>query len=173
MSRNPNPSIGDRSYGIIALRFLPSLPPTATSNIKPTPKTTQLLLIKQKTCLPVTNPPFWTFPKGHAEPSDVSLQHTAIRELREETGLQVDIGDILELHEEFREVYTNPIRKVGKEVRYWVALVKGGQGLRVDENEVEEARWCRWDEAPGLITFNEGKEVLRRVGRALEESAML
>jgi hypothetical protein len=68
---------------------------------------------------------------------------------------------------EFRELYTNPIRKVGKEVRYWVGIVKGEQEVTVQE-EVDDAKWVGWDEAEKTITFEEGRAVLRRARACLE-----
>lgn len=65
------------------------------------------------------------------------------------------------------EVYTNPIRKVGKEVRYWVGVVRGEQEVRVQVEEVGEARWVGWEEAMETVTFDEGREMLRRVKACL------
>ncbi|TVY53871.1 Bis(5'-nucleosyl)-tetraphosphatase [asymmetrical], partial [Lachnellula cervina] len=148
-----SPIIGDRSYGVIPLRFLTSAPPSTTN--------TQILLIHQKTIVP-SSPYFWTFPKGHAEEGDASLQHTAVREVWEETGLRVGVEDLLVFRNgegeevEFREVYTNPIRKVGKEVRYWVGVVKGEQEVVMQEMEVDGAKWVGWDEAEKTITLRRG-----------------
>lgn len=109
-----------------------------------------------------------------------------MRELLEETGLVISPDDILSFPVtcsrrgigeantgekidaekdiiEFREVYVNPIRKVGKEVRYWPAVVIGEQQVELQQEEVEEYRWCEWAEAEGLITFSEGRAVLRQV----------
>lgn len=69
---------------------------------------------------------------------------------------------------ELKESYTNPIRKVGKEVKYWVGLVKGEQEIKVQEKEVDEARWLDWEEAESTITFEEGRALLRKVRKALE-----
>src|SRR4051794_30609596 len=97
---SPIPEIRDRSYGILALRYLPSLIPSPSTSTPvpnlppPTSKTTQLLLIFQRTII-LSDPPFWTIPKGHAEPYDTDLQATAIRELREETGLVATSSSIL------------------------------------------------------------------------------
>ncbi|TVY48939.1 Bis(5'-nucleosyl)-tetraphosphatase [asymmetrical] [Lachnellula occidentalis] len=165
MASTATPIIGDRSYGIIPLRL--------TSTARPSTTNTQILLIHQKTIVP-SNPYFWTFPKGHAEEGDASLQHTAIREMFEETGSRVGVEDFLVFRNregeevEFREVYTNPIRKVGKEVRYWVGVVKGEQELVVQELEVGGAKWVGWDEAERTITFEEGRAILRRVRACLE-----
>ncbi|KAH6679656.1 NUDIX hydrolase domain-like protein [Halenospora varia] len=174
VSYPPIPAIQDRSYGIIALRFLSSIASISTEpSIKPTAQNTQVLIIKQRTIHP-SLPSYWTFPKGHPEYHDKSLKHTAMRELLEETGLSIFLNDFItssspkdgeEKAISFSEVYENPIRKVGKEVRYWVAVVKGEQEVRFQEKEVEEGRWCSFEEAKGLITFTEGRRILEDVGR--------
>ena len=161
--------IKDRSYGIIHLRYVPGIP---SANTKPIPTNTQVLLIFQKTARK-SLPWFWCFPKGHAEYGDASLQHTAIRELEEETGLKVELSDLLEFEgnegdSSFKEVYVNPVRNVGKEVKYWVGLVKDGENkIKVEEREVADARWCDWEEALHLITFDETRNMLKAAPNAL------
>lgn len=164
--------IGDRSYGIIPLRYAPGI---SSPKAKPTPENTQVLLIFQKTARR-SLPWFWCFPKGHAEHGDASLRHTAIRELEEETGLKVELSDLLKFERNggdssFKEVYVNPVRNVGKEVRYWVGLVKDGESkIKVQEREVADARWCGWEEALNLITFDEARNMLKTVERSLGKS---
>ncbi|KAE8453347.1 hypothetical protein EG329_011415 [Mollisiaceae sp. DMI_Dod_QoI] len=166
--------ITDRSYGIIPIRLLPSIS-TSSAKLKPDTTNTELLLINQKT-LPRTGFPaetFWCFPKGHPEDLDESVQHTAIRELFEETGLRIDISDLIPLYSKngekikLRERYMNPIRRQGKEVVYFVGLVRGEQELRLQEKEVAGARWVGWDEALEVVTFEEGREMLRGAREAL------
>ncbi|KAG9238897.1 hypothetical protein BJ875DRAFT_286339 [Amylocarpus encephaloides] len=180
------PTIGDRSYGIIAIRYNPTLT-LSSPPPPPTSQTTQTLLIHQKTINHTLFPPFWTFPKGHAEPIDPSLLATAMREFEEETGLRLSRAAILtfraaggeadegegqdeaEAERKFVEVYQNPLRKVGKEVRYWPALLQdGGGGINVQEAEVVEARWCGWSEAESLLSFEEARGVLRALRSALD-----
>ncbi len=170
----PIPPIGDRSYGAIALRYQSSL--HLSSSSAPTTKNTELLLIHQKTVSSKFQY-FWCFPKGHAEHGDASALHTAIRELREETGLVVTLDDVLDLQEsngdslDLKERYLNPVKKVGKEVRYWVVLVTGEQAtreLRLQTKEVNDSRWCGWDEAESLVTFEETRAMLKSVREAME-----
>ncbi|KAF8858040.1 hypothetical protein BDZ45DRAFT_802888 [Acephala macrosclerotiorum] len=175
MSTSNFPPITDRSYGIIPLRLLPSLPATT----KPSTTNTHLLLISQKTLPPPGHPPgkptrtFWCFPKGHPEATDVSIQHTACRELFEETGLSISPSEIIHLYSkdgneiQFKERYKNPIRRKGKEVTYFPALIPQPQEIKLQEKEVADAKWVTWDEAMGLITFEECREMLRVVREAL------
>jgi len=66
------------------------------------------------------------------------------------------------------ERYRNPIKGWIKEVGYWVGLVECDVGLesteiKVQEEEVASARWCEWDEAQELVTFEAGRVLLRSV----------
>jgi bis(5'-nucleosidyl)-tetraphosphatase len=184
MTRTTAPSIGDRSYGIIPLRFLPSISDHETAI--PTTKNTQVLLIHQKTVREKTMSSFWCFPKGHAEKWDLSIKHTAVRELEEETNLKVLVEDLIIFHREGKiegerggdgdeqevvlsEMYVNPVRKVGKEVRYWPAVVKGEQDIRVQTKELEGAEWMDWELALERITFDEAKTMLREVMMLMRE----
>lgn len=181
------PPITDRSYGMIAMRYLPNLP-LSTPPPPPTTANTELLLIHQKTIWESV-PPFWCFPKGHAETGDASTLHTAIRELEEETSLKVNLEDILRFNPvgqtgeiegqdakewdgSFSEKYINPVRKNGKEVRYWVALVgkeEGEKTIKVQEKEVAGYKWCSWEEAMEKVTYDETKDKLKRVLAMFED----
>jgi 8-oxo-dGTP pyrophosphatase MutT (NUDIX family) len=198
MTTQFSPEITDRSYGIIALRYISSnsLPTTTTTTTAPPPnsKTTEILLILQKTLSTEHHPSgsFWTLPKGHPEPSDqLNILSTAIRELFEETSLIITPSDILlwpqtqtqkgssesnpigpQQDGSFFETYVDERRKPGKQVRYWVAVARGEEGrneLVVQEKEVVTAAWYPWEEGIEMMRFKEGKEVLRRVRECLDD----
>ncbi|KAK6602201.1 hypothetical protein ACHAPC_004722 [Botrytis cinerea] len=180
------PPITDRSFGIYTIRYLPSLT-LPTPPPVPSTENTEVLLIHQKTIWESV-PPFWCFPKGHAETGDASTLHTAIRELEEETSLKVRPEDVLRFKPDehsgeiegqdskdwdgsFSERYINPVRKNGKEVRYWLALVgkeEGEKEIKLQEKEVAGYKWCSWDEAAEKVTYDETKATLRRAVAMLE-----
>jgi len=70
---------------------------------------------------------------------------------------------------EFKEVYRVVLKgeELGKEVRYWVAVVRGEQEVRVQEVEVAGAEWVGWDEAEERISFESAKVMVRRVRELL------
>jgi len=72
----------------------------------------------------------WGFPSGFARRGE-TFQQTVIREVREETGLTVRVGRLLELRSGFR---------YRTEVYYEAALVGGLDHLALDPREVLEAR---------------------------------
>ncbi|ORY83860.1 NUDIX hydrolase domain-like protein [Protomyces lactucae-debilis] len=141
----------EQSYGIIPLR-------STTSGSKG--KKLEVLLIHQTLYASGLQ---WSIPKGHAEQDDASPRAAAERELKEETGLQV--SKMLLSEQTFEEHYTNPERRTQKQVTYWACLVEGT--LTLQESEVAEARWLDLEEAIALATFEDTKETLRQVQRAL------
>src|SRR6185437_6714582 len=80
----------------------------------------------------------WGFPSGFAQRGE-TFQDTVVREVREETGLTVRVGRLLELRSGFR---------YRVEVYYEAALVGSTDGLVLDGREVLEARLFTVDALP-------------------------
>lgn len=91
-------------------------------------------------------PNSWTLIGGGKEPGDVSLVDTAVREIREETGLALSVEAltfILEAPYDFGE---------GK-VRFFRATLPQGAELKFDTQEILETRWITLQEALELPMF--------------------
>lgn len=96
----------------------------------------------------------WAFPKGHVE-GDETEEQTALREIKEETGLKV------KLDPGFRRVVTfSPKPRVMKDVVYFAARPTGGK-LKRQEEEVLDIRWLTLGEALKLVTYETDRAVLR------------
>jgi ADP-ribose pyrophosphatase YjhB (NUDIX family) len=80
----------------------------------------------------------WGFPGGFAQRGE-TFQETIIREVREETGLTVRVGRLLELRSGFR---------YRAEVYYEAVLVGDLDGLVLDAREILEARLFTLDALP-------------------------
>lgn len=80
----------------------------------------------------------WGFPSGFARRGE-TFQETIVREVREETGLTVRVGRLLELRSGFR---------YRAEAYYEAALVGDLDGLVLDEREIIEARLFTLDTLP-------------------------
>jgi ADP-ribose pyrophosphatase YjhB (NUDIX family) len=84
-----------------------------------------------------------------------SLEQTAVREVREETGCVVRVGEFLGVAH--YEAAGKP-----KEVSYWrMALVE--QNEREDTREVEALRWLTPAEAVRVLSYRTERELIERV----------
>ncbi|MEV7223910.1 NUDIX domain-containing protein [Streptomyces sp. NPDC093681] len=78
----------------------------------------------------------WGLPSGFAHKGE-DFRQTVVREVREETGLDVEVGRLVMLNNGLR---------TRLEVAFEARLL-GGE-LRLDPFEILEARWCRPDDLP-------------------------
>lgn len=102
-----------------------------------------------------------TLCKGHVEGSETEHE-TAIREIREETGLTVDFID------GFREVITySPKPGVVKDVVFFLARLSGGE-LTCQPEEVADARFLPFEEALEALTHPSDRDTLQKARAFLE-----
>lgn len=104
----------------------------------------------------------WYIPKGHVEGSE-SEEETAIREVKEETGIDIKIVP------GFRNVinYT-PADNVSKDVVFFIGKYISGTE-KIQEEELLELKWCTYDEAVNLLTYNQNKAVLENAKKYIEK----
>ena len=93
--------------------------------------------------------------KGHTEGNETEIQ-TALREIKEETNLEVEID------ENFREteIYS-PFEGTIKEVIYFIAFPVNNE-IIAQESEIKEILWCKYDEAINLITHKNTKNIIKK-----------
>jgi len=105
----------------------------------------------------------WALPKGRIDAGE-SAAETAVREVREETGVE---GHLVEKLGDVRYVYTarwegGNGERIFKVVSFF--LLRAGRG-RIGEIEdamqveVAEARWLPLEEAPRLLTYGGEREI--------------
>ena len=102
----------------------------------------------------------WTLPKGTAEKGE-SGEETALREVREETGIDTEIIEPLEDITYWFVVAAEQAR-FRKTVHYFLMRAVGGDPTQHDD-EVEEVRFVPVDEAPRWVTYPSDKKVLKRL----------
>ena len=90
----------------------------------------------------------WTLPKGTPNPGE-TVEETALREVGEETGLEVRIVEPLESIE---YSFVQKGTRVHKTVHYFLMEPIGGD-LSLYDHEFERVQWVSFDEAPELLTF--------------------
>jgi 8-oxo-dGTP pyrophosphatase MutT (NUDIX family) len=103
----------------------------------------------------------WQLPKGTVNTNE-KIEQAALREVREETGLQAELLNLLE------------------RIEYWFYATQDGQRVRFHkfvhfflmrfisgnvsdhDQEVEEARWVEINEAIDLLAFESEKKMVRK-----------
>jgi len=97
----------------------------------------------------------WTLPKGTPEPGETTEQ-TALREVAEETGLEVRIVEPLPSIE---YAFAQDGTRIRKTVHYFLMEQTGGDLSRHDA-EFERVRWVPFDEAGTLLSFATERELV-------------
>lgn len=107
----------------------------------------------------------WVFPKGTPSPGETT-QETALREVREETGLVVRIlrplGDM-------EYWFAAGGERVHKLVTFFLMEAVGGD-LSLHDHEYDLVRWVTVSDARRMLTFDTYRDVLDRAIRP-EEAA--
>lgn len=106
----------------------------------------------------------WTLPKGTQEAGEI-IAETALREVREETGLEVELLTELDTID-YWFVWTPEQTRYHKFVHYFLMRAVGGD-LALHDREMEEARWFPMEEAPATMAFANERWLLERVPEAL------
>lgn len=106
----------------------------------------------------------WEFPKGHKEEGE-SDQDTALRELKEETGLTGEIQMETPIDTVYR--FTRDREETEKHVRYFYCRVPDGSEPILDKHELADSAWLPLEMLADRATYPEMKEVARKVHLAL------
>jgi 8-oxo-dGTP pyrophosphatase MutT (NUDIX family) len=104
----------------------------------------------------------WTLPKGTPNAGE-SIEQTALREVAEETGLEVRIVAPLDSIEYWFVVAGTRYHKT---VHYFVMEPTGGD-LAQHDHEFEEVRWIGFAEAESILTFETERALVAKAAATL------
>jgi len=105
----------------------------------------------------------WTLPKGTPEQGETTEQ-TALREVAEETGLQVRITGPLD---SIRYQFVQSGTRIHKTVHYFLMEPVGGD-IAGHDHEFDEVRWIPFADAPSTLTFETERALVARAAELLE-----
>ena len=116
---------------------------------------TRILLVKNN------NGRYWSFPKGHIEIGETE-QETAVREIKEETSLDVEIK------EGFREVSDYcPFGKIRKHVVFFLAQAFT-DNVKVQEEEIAEYVWVDLQQARKMCSYDNDLRIINKAETAIK-----
>jgi ADP-ribose pyrophosphatase YjhB (NUDIX family) len=99
----------------------------------------------------------WTLPKGQPNAGE-SIEETALREVAEETGLQVRIVRPIGPIEYF---FVQNDTRYHKTVHFYLMEATGGD-LAAHDHEFEEVRWVGLDEAEAIMSYPTERQIVER-----------
>lgn len=109
----------------------------------------------------------WQLPKGVVDPGETP-EVTAVREVREEAGIDTDLLAPIETIEYWYVGGQGGERvRFHKRVHFFLLLYRSGD-VADHDSEVAEARWVPIEQAVELLAFASERKVTERAGRILE-----
>ena len=135
------PTLDQISAGGVAFRWRDSKPEIAIVCVKP----------KQR----------WQLPKGIVDPGE-SPEVTAVREVKEEAGVETDRLALIETIEYwYRSVRNGRPVRYHKFVHFYLLEYRSGN-VSEHDHEVEESRWVSFDEALAMLAFEGERAVVEK-----------
>jgi 8-oxo-dGTP pyrophosphatase MutT (NUDIX family) len=110
---------------------------------------TQVVLVHRR------HPRLWALPKGTPD-SGETLEETALRETREETGLEVELEDRLR---SISYVFVRGRTRFHKTVHFFLMRPVGGD-VSLHDHEFDEVRWFQLEEALEMMTHATERSVV-------------
>ena len=106
------------------------------------------------------------FPKGHVEGEEREIE-TALRELKEETNIEVEVIDGFRWQIDYR---LPRALDVMKETVYFLGRCKDSEALIYQREELRDAFFLPYEEAVEALTFDEARKMLKAAEAYLKEN---
>ncbi len=110
----------------------------------------------------------WSFPKGNIEKGE-SKEEAALREVKEETGIEGEIEDFVGEEEYWYQLHGEKIHKF---VYFYLMKYKGGE-IKPQKEEINEAKFVKIDEALKILTYDTDRILLKRAIEILKKKGEL
>lgn len=99
----------------------------------------------------------WSFPKGHAEKNETSVE-AALRELREETGIsQISLIPDVSFSDKYRYKANGIWNR--KQATFFVGITDN-LNVKIQQEEVVNYIWSNYDDAVKILTFENQRKIL-------------
>lgn len=110
----------------------------------------------------------WSFPKGHKNEGE-SNEDAAVRELKEETGIEIDIG-ALNTESLFEHSYRFMSEEgvVEKTNFYFPVFIEQTHDLTPGEDEIYKLRWMTIPTAKHIVGFESMRNLLAKIEEWLQ-----
>lgn len=121
---------------------------------------TEILLVHRRV------PVLWALPKGTPD-SGETIEETALRETREETGIEVEIEAALSA---IRYFFVRGTTRFHKTVHFFLMRPIGG-AIELHDGEFDDVRWMPVPEALALMNHATERSVVERASALLSRGA--
>jgi 8-oxo-dGTP pyrophosphatase MutT (NUDIX family) len=111
------------------------------------------------------HPRLWALPKGTPDAGE-TLEETALRETREETGLEVALEAPLR---SINYVFVRGRTRFHKTVHFFLMRPVGGD-VTLHDHEFDEVRWFQLEEALELMTHATERSVMEQAAALIERN---
>lgn len=109
---------------------------------------------------------YWEFPKGKPEEGERE-EDTALRELKEETGLTGELVPETPLDTEY--IFHRNGVEYHKKVRYFFCRVPDASPVTIEKDEVNDYVWLPLEDLMDRSTYPEMKEIARKACQLLAD----
>lgn len=110
----------------------------------------------------------WQLPKGIVDPGE-TMEVTAVREVREEAGIETDLLDLIETVQYWyqRIQYGQHIR-YHKYVHFFLLKYRAGD-VADHDHEIAESRWVSFEEALEMLAFKSERKVVEKARKMIAD----
>lgn len=98
----------------------------------------------------------WGFPKGHVEAFETESE-TAIREVKEETNLDVKIDE----NKRYTMEYITDKGTFKQVVLFIAKKISGDE--KFQESEIKSMKWMTYEDAVKMITYDNTRELFKKI----------